>query len=127
MAEPNPPAEESSTQEIWYYLKPNAKEPTGPLPADELRYLFTTKQISHQTLVWTPGWQEWKQIAQVPSLHRTEKVKMVPANEGFRRTGIFRVPAKTTGATTPTEPGSESAPADAETPPAAPTPDEKKS
>jgi hypothetical protein len=72
--------------DIWYYLKWNKSEPIGPLPSDEMRFLFATSQINRRTLVWTPGMEYWEELGNVNAFQKTERIKPKMDVHGVRIT-----------------------------------------
>ena len=80
---------EQPQENSWYYVRPGQTEPTGPVQADEVRFLFATNQITRRTLVWSPGMEDWKSLSEVGSLQQTDRVRKL--NLGFL--GIHAKPA----------------------------------
>jgi hypothetical protein len=72
------------SEDIWYYLKWNKNEPIGPLPSDELRFLFATSQINRRTLVWSPGMESWEELGKLTSFQKTERIRPKMDIEGVR-------------------------------------------
>ena len=67
-------------QEWWYT---DGKEKTGPLPLSELLQRLGDDRINLDTLIWQPGWKEWKKVADVEEI-RTQVLEVL--REQRRRT-----------------------------------------
>lgn len=76
-----------TTQDNWYYLKPNQQEAIGPISAEELKHLYVTGKVNKNTLVWTEGMQNWEEIGHVVALQKTEKVRLNISSPGSPKPG----------------------------------------
>lgn len=55
------------TKKEWFYLD-QARLQQGPIPFDQLKTLWKDSAINSQTLVWTGGMENWKQIKEISDL-----------------------------------------------------------
>lgn len=72
---------------VWYYVVGGEKR--GPVPEEELVFLFKTGALPSDTLVWTEGMEEWAVANSVESLSRAA-FGISPKNEtkGIASTNI---------------------------------------
>ena len=51
--------------EVWFYLDQERSQ-IGPLSLSKLKRLFYRGDLTGKSLVWTPTFNEWKKIEQLP-------------------------------------------------------------
>lgn len=56
-------------QPITIYVAVNG-QPVGPITESQFAEMVTKKQVTKDTLVWTPGMASWKPVEQVPTALR---------------------------------------------------------
>ena len=56
---------------MWYWHKPNDKEPRGPVSFDQLKQLAENGELVRDDKVWTESYEVWVLASSVPDLFHT--------------------------------------------------------